>query len=185
MKKYVFYVLQLLLAAIVYFTSCTPREPGISVHGAGDSVRNITNVISFYIHYLPSGETIALGETLNSGRSVASARHLTQPLNIWTGEAAMNRGLLESVMKASWQEPVHGNSARPTDRESSSYSVNYYNVVIYCNALTIAEEGAQANSIYYSDSDRSVIYTSRTDDAQPSFYSDRNKTGYRLPGAGE
>lgn len=175
MKKIVSAVSGIL--AILIFAGCSnPTYGGGTTYSAGDSVTHTTNTVAFAMNYVPSGGTFTMGMDV-----VSTTQEVTLNRNYWMGETEVIQSLWEEVMGTTWPGDDPDGSGYGSGYNYPAYYLNFFDVVLFCNALTIAEEGSSANCVYYTDSSFDWLYNSANASNEDTAYADFTKTGYRLP----
>ncbi len=157
-------------------------------YNAGYSVEHTAGSVNFDMNYVLSG-TFEMGHT-----NVSIPVHtVTLTKDFWMGETEVTQGLWEAMWGTDWpgkDEYISGSSG-PRKVPSSTYGlgtdypayfVTWYDVVAFCNLLTIADDSIADNQqVYYSDSALTITYTKANAAAGEPVHVDWDKKGYRLP----
>ncbi len=171
------------IAGILILAGCptpndpTPNDPTPPV--AGDAVTHIADSVSFDMHYVPSGGPFTMGEDVAS-----PTQEVTLTKNFWMGETEVTQSLWEEVWGTTW--PADPGNVPSSDyglgADYPAYYVNWFDVVAFCNLLTLSDDSIDnTQQVYYSDAGLSSAYTKTDAASSDDVYVDWSKTGYRLP----
>ena len=142
---------------------------------AGYAESRTGNMVNFNMHYVPSGGTFTM-----DGDSPTQEVTLTK--NFWMGETEVTQNLWEDIWGTTWPGTDPDVSDYGAGAEYPAYYVNWFEVVAFCNLLTLADNSiADSQWVYYSDSGLSAAYTKTNAANEDTVYVDLSKTGYRLP----
>ena len=144
---------------------------------AGYAVMHTANTVNFNMHYVPAGGPFTMGEHVES-----TTQSVTLTKNFWMGQVAVTQGLWEDVWGTSWPGTDPDGSGYGEGAHYPAYYVTWYEVVAFCNLLTLADVSLSTDDyVYFSDELCTIPYT-RTNAANGDpVYVDWSKTGYRLP----
>jgi len=143
---------------------------------AGYAVMHTANTVNFNMHYVPAGGPFTMGEHVES-----TTQSVTLTKNFWMGQVAVTQSLWEDVWGTTWPGPApspdYGAGAH-----YPAYYVTWYEVVAFCNLLTVADDSiSDDQQVYYSDILLTTVYTKSDAADEHAVYAIWSKTGYRLP----
>ena len=156
------------------------QDVGVSAafsYYAGGSVTHTANAVSFNMHYVPSGGPFIMGEHVES-----TTQSVTLTKNFWMGETEVTQGLWEDVWGTTWPGTDPDGSGYGAGAHYPAYYVNWFDVVAFCNLLTLSDNSIDNNQqVYYSDAGLTTAYTKSNAASEDAVYVYWSKTGYRLP----
>jgi len=135
------------------------------------------NSVDFNMLFVSSGGPFTMGEHV-----AEPTQEVTLTKNFWMGETEVTQGLWEDVWGTNWPGLDPGGSGYGAGPDYPAYYVNWYDVVAFCNLLTVADDSIDdSERVYYSDEGLSNVYTKNHAANSDAVYVDWSKTGYRLP----
>ena len=144
---------------------------------AGDSETRTANIVNFNMNFVPGGNTFIMGEDV---QTITQNVMLTE--GYWMGETEVTQGLWEDVWGTTWPGTDPDGSGYGSGLNYPAYYVNWFDVIAFCNELTLADgDVSNTEAVYYSDDALSTVYSKNNAVAGDTVYVDWNKNGYRLP----
>ncbi len=149
-------------------------------HPAGFVKAHSVNTNTFDMHYVPAGGPFNMGQNVET---IIQKVDLTQ--NFWIGKTEVTQKLWVEV----WPEDngSHWPGNPPVKNYGSGddypcYGVSWYDVVAFCNLLTLADSSLNdIDQVYYSNPGMTAPYDVSNAMAQDTVYVKWQNKGYRLP----
>lgn len=161
----------------VLFSGCPVPEDSRSGYRAGDPMVHSAQTVAFTMHYVPAGGSFTMGEHREE-----SPVNVTLTRAFWMGETEVTQGLWEDVWGPVWPGDDPDGSYFGFGPQHPAYYVNWFDLIAFCNLLTLADTTLTADQqVYYSDEALTTPYTKDDAAASAEAYPDWSKKGFRFP----